>query len=165
MPDWLTHILIALIICELFKIKRKSLVLLGALLPDIIFKGVILGNLFSIPLTNLYWFLMPFHLPTGAFLFTVFLTPFFRYNQKKVFILITIGWISHLLADLTAKYLYLFTNEQALLLFPFSWKSFSFNLVWPEKYYLVLILSVIIYFTIIVFRKFNKFGVNTNRHE
>jgi len=55
MPDWISHILIALIIVELFNLKLKSLVLLGSILPDFFFKISTLGLFFNIPTTDIYW--------------------------------------------------------------------------------------------------------------
>ena len=36
MPDLMSHLLIGLIIAELFNVKKKSLVLLGTLVPDLL---------------------------------------------------------------------------------------------------------------------------------
>ena len=140
MPDWISHVLIGLIICEIFRIKPKSLVLLGALLPDIILKVELIHNFIPIG-DNLFWLFMPLHTPIGNLLVTFLLLPVFNYNKKKTFFLITIGWISHLLSDMMTKH---FIIGQ-FLLFPLSWKTSGFGMVWPEEFYLILIPLLVVY--------------------
>ena len=80
----MSHILIALIISELFNIKKKSLVVLGALMPDFFVKIVVLVNFFKLPYDILYWFFYPLHTPIGCILITLLVVPFFRYNQRAI---------------------------------------------------------------------------------
>ena len=146
MPDWVSHILIALIIVELFNIKPKSLVLFGALLPDFFFKTTTIGNFIDIPVGEFYWILLPIHIPLGSFLFTLIIAQLFRFNYVKTIILISIGWITHYASD--ALFRLFLVNPQAMLFFPFSWKMFSFELLWMEQFYMVLIITLIVYIII-----------------
>lgn len=148
MPDWISHILIALIICEIFKIKKKSLVVLGSLLPDMLGKLSLLNLFTKVPEGFFFWITVPFHTPIGLLLMTLIICPIFKYNQKKVFSLITTGWVLHLLADLTNKHL---VYSPMFLLFPFSWKTYELGILWPEEYLLVLVPLFIIYVGIRLF--------------
>lgn len=145
MPDWLSHILIALIIVELFNIKYKSLVVLGSLLPDLVTKFHLINIFRVFPQGLLDPFFVIFHTPIMVFLLALIIAPFFRLNQKLVIGLISLGWITHILSDLTNKHL-LF--GQSFLLFPFSWRQFEIGLFWPDQYYLVLIPLLIVYLVI-----------------
>ena len=146
MPDWLSHILLALIICEIFKIKKKSLVVLGALLPDFLLKLYIL-NIFTNMPNNLYWLLVPFHTPFSLIIMTFLIIPFFKYSWKKAYILIAIGWISHILLDLTIAD---FTKKYMLILFPFSWEGYEINLIWQQQYYFILIPLFLVYIILLL---------------
>src|SRR3989344_5938182 len=122
MPDWISHILIALIIVELFNLKLKSLVLLGSILPDFFFKISTLGLFFYIP----------------------------------TILLITIGWVTHFASDILFKTFLI--NTQAMLLFPFSWRSFNLNLLWGEKYYIILIITLIVYILVRLLKNYSNFS-------
>jgi len=150
MPDWISHMLIGLILAKMFNLKRKSLVVLGALLPDFIIKISTLGFFVDMPL-SLYWFLVPGHLPIGLILITIFITPFFLTRFKATFTLITIGWMSHVLADLSTRFF--MNNPQGMLLFPLSWRMFSYQLIWPEEYYIAIIILGPLYIGILAFEK------------
>jgi len=155
MPDWISHILIALIISELCNIDKKSLVILGALLPDLLGKMVLFVNIFHLPRDILYWFFNPFHTPIGCVLVTFLIISFFKYNQRKAFWYITIGWVSHLLSDMLNKHILIGQN---MFLFPLSWKNFEFGLIWAEQYYMALIpLSIIYLFILFIKHKKSKY--------
>lgn len=143
MPDWISHILIGLIIAELFKIKPRSLVVLGSILPDFFFKISTLGTFMKIPATEIYWGLLPIHIPLGTFFFTLIVSSLFRYDYFKSILLITIGWITHYFSD--AFFRSFIINPQAMLLFPFSWEQFSFGLLWSNEYYIILGIIILLY--------------------
>ena len=140
MPDLVSHVLIALIICELFSIKPKSLVILGAILPDITQKFYLV-HLFIPTSDSPYWLLLPFHTPIGQILLSFIIIQLFRFDRKKAFIYLTIGWSSHIFADMFSRHFLL----GQLLLFPLSWKSFEFGLMWFEQYYIILAVLIVIY--------------------
>ncbi len=137
MPDLVSHVLIALILCELFNLKPKSLVILGAILPDITQKLYLI-----LPVSDaLFWFLIPFHTPIGEILLSFIVIQFFSIDRKKSFLLLLLGWSSHFLSDMLSRHFLL----GQLLLFPFSWKSFEFGILWFDKYYYILVVLIIIY--------------------
>ena len=143
MPDWISHILLGLIIAEIFKIKKKSLVVLGSILPDIILKAYTLSLLTPIPLNFMFWFFYPLHTIAGALLLSFIIAIFFQYEAKKTFFLIFIGALFHILLDMTTKpILY---NIQGLLFFPFSWKAYDIGIFYSEQYWLVLIMLAVAY--------------------
>lgn len=141
MPDLLTHVLAGLIIAKLFRIRKKSLILLGSILPDIIYKIGLLGLFFPIP-ENLFKFgLLPFHSPIGAFLLTILLSFLFKYSKIKIISSISVGWLSHLLLDTTNKH---YLIKQTYLFMPFSYKAVELGWFWLDEYSIMLILSAII---------------------
>src|SRR3989344_4861936 len=75
MPDWLTHIVIALIFAEIINTEKKSLVILGR-----------------------------FHTPFMTFLVTLLVAPLFRYHRAKTLILLNVGMLSHYLSDIMLRH-------------------------------------------------------------
>ncbi|MBI2546229.1 hypothetical protein HYV81_03550 [Candidatus Woesearchaeota archaeon] len=160
MPDWIAHILIGLILAELFRVKRKSLVVVGAILPDILVKLELLSVLIPVDKYAITWLFNPLHTPIGMILFTVLLLPLFAVPYLQTYYLLFIGWGSHLIADVVFnKHVLL---SQNLLLFPFSWHGFEIGLVWPDEYYFVLLPLAIIY-CIILIHKYYKSSLNKRR--
>lgn len=146
MPDWMSHLLIGLIVAELFNIEKKSLVLLGTLMPDLISKIFLLFFLFRI------WdhiSFTAFHTPIVCFLLIILIAPLFKYDKVKTIFLINLGLITHFLSDLTIRH---FTSGMDLF-FPFSMKYYKLDLIWPEQSIYVLISSLIIYFIIKVIKR------------
>ncbi len=150
MPDWLTHIVIALILLDLwpfilpkFPIKKKSVVLVGALLPDI-FPKLFLATIF-IPFPEInYNLLGAFHTPFIFFLLSILITPLFRYDWEKIILWLNIGAISHFLADALLRHF----DAGVRLLFPLSLKHYTLNLVWPDQSYFILVPALILYLAI-----------------
>ena len=149
MPDWLTHIVIGLILIEIFNVRKKSLVLIGTILPDILPKIILLGLFFALPDFN-YEIFNAFHIPFVLFLVTLLIAPLFRYDYWKVVLLINIGVISHFLADALLRH---FSTAGVRLLYPFKFKAYSANLVWPDQSYFILIPAIIVYIAIILLKK------------
>ncbi len=141
MPDWVSHLLIGLIFVELFNIRKKSLVLLGALMPDLISKLFLL--FFYLGFRNIVG-LDSFHTPTVCFLMSIFISPLFRYERIRTIFLVNIGLATHFLSDLLIRH---FTSGIRLL-FPFSMGIYNVGLFWPEQSIYVLMASLIIYILI-----------------
>ncbi len=148
MPDWLTHVIIGLIIIELFNVKKRSLVLLGAVLPDILPKITLLRLFIPLPNINFGWF-SAFHTPFVFFLTTLLIAPIFRYNYKKVVLLLNAGAISHFLSDALLRGF----GSGSRLLYPLSYEGFRFNLVWSDQSYLILIPALVIYAIILQLKR------------
>ena len=139
MPDWVSHILIGLVVAELFNIDKKSLIVLGSLLPDFVVKVYLLSFFFSVNDTLLFVSML-YHSPIMGLIIPGLLVPFFKYDWKKTYICITLGFMLHLLADsFTGGY------GTGILLYPFSHGFFSFNIFLANQYWIILIGSVIAY--------------------
>ena len=143
MPDWISHVMLALIITEVGKIKKKGLVVLGALLPDFLVKINVFSTFTNFSFTEIDWFLAPLHLPIGTFLSIFIIAPLFKEEYNRVVSLIGLGALSHYIADATIKTL--LTHNQSMLLFPFSWEIFQLNLLWANQWYIFMFTSVLIY--------------------
>ncbi len=127
MPDWISHVLIALIIAELFNIKKKSLLVLGSLLPDFITKVYLLNYFVHLPLVfDTVPFLLHFYLPAVMV------------GMLTAFILIPLGTILHLTVDFTTRH---FFNDE--------W----YKIFWEDEYWKVLVLVVIVYLLIVMLKQ------------
>ncbi len=146
MPDWMSHLLIVLIICELFNIRKKSLVLLGALMPDLISKFFLVFFYFG------FWnnvTLDSFHTPLVCFLLAILIAHLFRYDRTRTVFLISIGLITHFLSDLMIRHYAVGMR----LFFPFSMNMYRIDLIWPEQAIYVMIFSLVIYVFIRVVKR------------
>ena len=151
MPDWVTHIAIALLILEIYPVKKKSLVLLGAIMPDLLPKLVLLRLLIPLPGVD-YTILSAFHTPFVLFLVTLLVAPFFRYNYWRVVFGITLGATSHFLSDALLRHFVGGVN----LFYPVLLRHYTLNLVWPDQSYLILIPTVILYLVVVLYKKYRK---------
>ena len=127
MPDWMSHLLIGLILAELFNIRKKSLVVLGALAPDVVAKLQLIYFYFPIPPLVSF---VAFHTPIMWLLLSILIAPLFRHNKFKTILFINIGATSHFLSDLTMRH---FTVVGTRLFYPFTGDNFPINLIWPEQ--------------------------------
>lgn len=149
MPDWVTHIAIALLILELYPVQKKSLVLVGAILPDLLPKLVLLRLLVPIPPFD-YHFLSAFHTPFVLLLVVMLMAPLFRYDYWKVVGWITVGTTSHFLSDALLQHFVGGVN----LFYPVLLKHYALNLVWPEQSYLILIPTAVLYLIVVLYKKY-----------
>ncbi len=146
MPDWMSHLLIGLILAEILSVRKKSLVALGSLLPDFLSKFYLLSFYLGIP----EWLsFSSFHTPVMAFLVIVLLAGLFHYSQLKAIGLMTLGAMSHILADTTLKHF----NSGQYLFFPFSFKLYALNWLWPDESIFVLPVLAVVYFAIVVCKR------------
>jgi hypothetical protein len=148
MPDWMSHIIIVLIFSEVFNIRKKSLLVFGSLLPDFLSKLHLFFFYFGLNDFLSFGF---FHTPVVSILVGVIVASLFKYNRVKTTVFIIFGVISHFLADLTMKHF----HSGMLIYFPFSFKVYTFNLIWPEQSIYVLIVSFIVYVIIRIVKKIN----------
>lgn len=147
MPDLMTHLVFALILAELFSVNKKSLVALGALLPDMISKlGV---ALFYLKINNLFSFGV-FHTPFIIFLVSILIASLFRHSKIKTVSFIALGMLSHFLLDLTMKH---FASLGVRLLFPLTMYNFSFQLIWPDQSIYLLAFAIASYMAILFIKK------------
>ncbi|MGB9980302.1 metal-dependent hydrolase [Methanobacterium sp.] len=148
MPDWITHILAAWMICTILSFKYKQInpaytvvCMVGALIPDT-FKIVIPLGLMGIKVENL---LMPLHLPIGSLITASIFTLFFKDHKKLVLSLLVLGVITHYALDL----LLINLNGGMVMLFPFSWNSWTLDVVPNDDWHITILamgLAVVVYF-------------------
>jgi len=147
MPDWLSHLLIGLILADLFNIKKKSLVVLGALAPDFLSKIFLIY--LHLGMQNPISFGI-FHTPFMMFLVSVLIAPLFRYDKLKIIVYFNLGSVSHFLSDLTMKH---FTTQGTRLFYPISGNNYTLGWIWPEQSIYILIASLAVYLSIRIVRK------------
>lgn len=154
MADWLTHILIGLIVIGVLGLRyalvkeQRVLVLVGSILPD-------LGN-FTMLMGELGAKLSPFfeavHTPLGfLFLAGVLSYGFKREWAKTGFLLILLGGLLHIAADLLIVSL----DGKVMLLFPFSLEKFSLNVFRQGEFvYLgvVFLLAMVVFISVRLYR-------------
>ena len=142
MPDLLSHVLIGLILAELFNVKKKSLVVLGAIAPDILSKFYLIYFYFNLPPIISF---VPFHTQVMMFLLSIVIAPLFRQDNVKIILLFNLGAMSHILADLTMKH---FTVMGSRIFFPFDMSNYTLNLIWPDDSLFILLGCFVIYIII-----------------
>lgn len=149
MPDWVSHLIFGLIIAEFVKTEKKSLILLGSLLPDILPKTSLI--FFHLGIPKIFSFSI-FHTPLVASLIGILIAPLFLYNRIKASILIIIGVMGHILADLTLRG---YAGGMSIF-FPFSAKGYSLNLLWPEQSLYFLLACLLAYAVIKTIKRMIK---------
>jgi len=156
-PDWLTHIVIALVFAELLDVKKKSVVLVGALLPDLLPKLTLLELFIPIPNWN-YQFLDAFHVPFVLVLVILLIAPLFRYKYSRIVAWLSLGTLTHLLSDTLLRH---FLGGISWL-YPFTTDKHTLNWIWPDQSYVVLIPALLVYFIIILMKK--RWRKNASNH-
>jgi hypothetical protein len=141
MPEWLTHVLFAYILCsilgmglkiKLFSIENTAIVLIGALLPDLVKVG--LG--FELMGVEVWDFIAPLHTPVGSLLVAALISLLF-YETVMVFSLLIVGFVTHYLLDLLLGTV---SGGGMHLLFPFSWHEYQLGLIQCDDYRILLIM-------------------------
>ncbi len=135
LPDLLSHALLAFVLAGVLG-KRVSLVILGALLPDLVSKVYVIARFF-VDQKFLEAFVYPSHTPAAGLLLSFGIAPFFTGKRLENFAAISIGVASHFALDLLQgpiKY---------KLLWPLSDAGFTLNVFYPDD-------PVLLYATIIL---------------
>jgi hypothetical protein len=124
MPDLITHLSVSYFLNKPLKLFRNStLFYCGAVLPDLATRAV------SIPYHPAEYAVSPLHTPLGAVLLCLLLSFFFaEAERKQVFLSLMAGSCLHLFLDLFQKHM----QPGYTLLFPLSWRTFEFGVLWPE---------------------------------
>ncbi len=157
MPDWFTHIVIGLILVELLPIKKKSLLLLGAILPDIIPKIVLLKLFIPLPSLLVSTNLSIIHTPLIILLSTILLAQLFKYSKYKVILWLNIGAFSHFISDAMLRH---FGDAGVRFFYPLSMHKFSYGLFWPNESYWLLIPLLPSYLVIVWLKKIINHNLN-----
>ena len=147
MPDLLGHLFIGLILAELFNARKKSLIVLGALAPDLLSKLDLIYFYLDIPKVIQF---SSFHTPMMCFLISILIAPLFRYGGIKTVISFNIGSVSHFLLDLVNKH---FSRSGTRFLFPFSFHNYTLNLIWSDDTIFILAAVILAYIALIYLKK------------
>jgi len=146
MPDWITHVAAAYFLAYGLKAEKKSLVVLGGLLPDLITKFTVFFR-YVLPPDKLVGFDI-FHTPLVALLVAITIAPVFSFDYRKSVALISAGIASHFLLDsLQGPVGY-------MVLWPFSWESYTLGIIWSENLTPLAVTLLIV--GIIIIRKIKK---------
>ena len=123
MPSLLVHIFAGVLIAYLLKVRRKSILLFGAILPDIkIFLYLVATPLLGISAANSM--IIPIHSPFGSLLLCVFFAVLLPKKEfRKNLSLLCLGIAAHYALD--ASIFPFYGIEHYLLLYPFSWQTFG----------------------------------------
>lgn len=132
MPDWITHLGTTWILCRLAGIKRRerSIMLLGALLPDLYKIAVVYKLLTGVPSPILYRFFSGIPTPLGTLLLAGIVASFFEKDDyKRVFALLFAAASLHLFID---SFMYLWEGRGIRIFWPISERMFGYGLFWPN---------------------------------
>ena len=138
MPDLITHVIP-------FYFLRKQLpayfvlLMFGAVLPDLLSRGISIPGKWLLPLRPnpemipIHYYLEPIHAPLCLLLIKYLLSLLFVESiRQRVFLMIMLGAFSHLILDAMQRTIE--GNGLYWWLFPFSWQSYEFGLLWPEDW-------------------------------
>ena len=165
MADWIGHVLFAASIALFLKTDKKSLVYLGALLPDFFAKTALLGIFFAVPKDFLDAFFYPTHTLLGALLLSSLLgiiaSVGFKEDVRGTVLLALIGYCSHLLLDL---FNYHFLHIRGAVLFPLS-VNFEIPGLLPGEYlwFWIVLIPLYVICRIIVSMTARPLTLSTNR--
>lgn len=123
MPSLLAHIFLGMLLAYLFRVKEKSVLLFGAILPDIkIFLYLLATPLLGLSAANSL--IIPVHSPFGSLLLALFFASFLpKERYKRNLFLLCLGVTAHFALDASIYPFY--GIEHYLLLYPFSWSTFG----------------------------------------
>lgn len=137
MPDWIVHVALAWTLCRILRFKYPQfdtpntiLVMVGALIPDVMKIGVI----FEILGHNWWDYVNALHQPVGSILVAGLASLFFQ-KKKEAFLFFSLGVVTHYALDL----LLMQVSGGIYWLFPFSWVTFSLDLVPNDDYYITVV--------------------------
>lgn len=147
MPDWLTHSLVGWIIGKTTKLE-VSLIVIGALVPDISKITIVFDWIFNIDTLALFY---PIHTPLGSLLIIGILSLFFH-DYKKTLLLLGIGVTTHFILD----FLLINTSGGMILLFPFSWEQWQLQLIRSDDYLVTIAAVIAALFVYLVYFLFEK---------
>lgn len=130
MPDWITHLCFAYIISTIIGIKEnRSLVYVGAVLPDICKLSILFGPF--VGFTNADNFFFPLHTVLGVMLTGALISSLFRdLEWKRAYKLVLIGAFSHLFLD---SLLHPF-GKTFWFFYPFWMDYVNFGIIWADSY-------------------------------
>ncbi len=130
MPDLITHVAASHLIRRGVEFSRRrpiplhfcTLFYLGTILPDILTRP------FYILFPATHDWTIAFHTPVGMLFTTGFLAMFFGRDRRNIFIALFTGAMGHFIVDTLQKKV----TGNDFWLFPFSWKSVGWGVVWAD---------------------------------
>lgn len=141
MVDWLSHVLLAWIICQILSLKFKffgsrntAIVMIGALIPDIIKMGL----LFKWMGIDIWDFIVPLHTPAGAVISAAVIALFFE-EHMNAFKLLLFGMATHFLFDLPLAHV----SGGMLMLFPVHWGHYQVSIIPTDDCIVPILASVL----------------------
>ncbi len=145
MPDWIAHLGFAFLLAYALKIKRKELVVIGALIPDI----VRIFDFFPLFGNSTFFAALPFHGLLLPLFISGIICAFFieGINYKKSLALMYLGVLTHLFLD----GLMLYTVAGVRPLIPFSFERFGLLNIVPSEDFSLAILAVIIIAVVVIY--------------
>jgi hypothetical protein len=143
MPDWLTYVLSAWVLCEVafllgFRNSRRYLgaAALGTVLPDIVKGFFLLKTLTGL---DLIAFSVPFATPVGAILVVGLVSLFFDEGEiRRVVSYMAAGAVVHLVWDLTLHPY----GGGTLVYFPLSFQQYALGLIWSDSILPLLLIGL-----------------------
>lgn len=137
MPDWITHIAAAYILCTILGFKYKqfnppttAIVMVGALIPDI-YKIGIVAAFFGFSIDD---YIAPLHLPIGSVVIGGMISLFFQ-DKKMIFLFLALGIATHYALDLLLTSL----SGGIILFYPFYWGQWQLGLVPNDDYHITIV--------------------------
>ena len=139
MPDWITHIAIAYILCALLGInKHRGIVLIGAVLPDL--------SKLMLLFPDYKQLFLPMHTFLGVIFTCAIVSTLLKPEFSKAYPLMLFGAVSHLILDS-------FLNPYGSyywMLYPF-WSGYTnIGFIWADSFIpalvSVILLIIVVYF-------------------
>src|SRR3989338_10934392 len=146
MPDWIAHLGFAFLLAYALKIRRKELVVIGALIPDIVRIFDFIGQLLG---TSSFFAALPFHGLLLPLFISGIICAFFieGISYKKGLALVYLGVLTHLLLD----GLMLYTIAGVRPFIPFSFLRVGFLNIVPSEDFSLAILAVVIIAVVVIY--------------
>ena len=123
MPSLLAHVFLGMVLAHALRVKGKSILLFGSILPDIkIFLYMLATPILGLSAANAL--IVPIHSPFGSMLLAFFFASILPQNAYwKNASLLCLGVLCHFALDASIYPFY--GIEHYLLLYPFSWKAYG----------------------------------------
>jgi membrane-bound metal-dependent hydrolase YbcI (DUF457 family) len=142
MPDWITHLSFGWLVGRSCLKNNLSLVLLGAILPDLFTKWVLIFNRFWEP--DLVNSLAISHKPVGAFLLVLLLSMLFK-DEVEARKLLLLGVLTHFFLDS-------FMVGGVELFWPIFTYKIGLRIFWQEDVFPFIFLNSIVLVYIIILK-------------
>lgn len=142
MPDWMAHVLLAYLICQVLGRRFKSfdgantaLIAAGSLIPDLVKVGLVLDVLGVAA-----WDLLDvLHMPVGSLLSAALISALFL-RPSETFPFLVFGVGTHYALDMLLGHV----SGGMLMLFPLSWGTYQLGLIGCEDFKITMAMLVLV---------------------